>query len=941
MDSKRDTWISSVLFWPVLPILILAFACAPTAPEVVESETAVETVGLTAVRTIEVVEGPESMSVVLEGSAPLSYKVSERRDPLRLVLDLFDTEVGAVEGRRPVEVAPISWIEAEQLDHEGTLDARVSIGLSKYLENQAVDYDVWQEGSLLTISLLRPGSTSSPSEEAAPAAPAVRTGEPEGVGAAVQTSADEGLGPPDSYALGREVAAVAVPEEALPGDIIAIETDEGPGWARVSIIAAEELRSPKNFELMGPNRVVVDFQDVSFFCPVDTIELDGDPVQRIRFGVYEEKVRIVFDFVQDIPVYTASEQSGRLVLVFGSAPPMPLLSAPEKPDRSAPPPAAEERKDAGDLVSINYLILPDMARIIVTTDGLIPYRAAQLSEDRIDLELPGARIDVRKEKPIHVAEVEGPVAEIRPAFANLVDGPGVRVSIILREPATCRPSQQINRIFLDFPLHNRALESRIEEEPDPATAAQDAPADRPMARAQPDASAAAPIPSVNNDPSQILEAQRKVYTGERVSFDFKDADIKNVLRLIAEVSELNLVAGDDVQGNVTIKLHDVPWDQALDVILRTHDLGFELDGNIMRIAPMKKLSREKEDVLKVRKTQERVEELVLEIIPVNYASVSELLTKLSPMKSDRGDAQMFMDERTNSIVVKDLRRNVEEMSMLIRSLDSQTRQVMIEARIVDLDVKYERELGIQWGVGYLASPATGNPTGVNFPATVGVTGGGGGDAFAPTQGFNVNAPAENAAGTVGLVFGSILNTMNLDIRLSALEKDGHAKIISMPRIATLDNQEARIEQGEEIPISAGASSSTPANIEYKEAKLKLSVTPHITSDNSIIMDVDITNDTVIETASSIPNIGTKRVNTKILVKNNDTAVIGGIYTRTESTDVSGVPWFMKIPVLKALFRNEQVTDNKKELIIFITPRIVPERLFGQISQKSDLVEQAE
>ena len=941
MDSKRDTWISSVLFWPVLPILILAFACAPTAPEVVESETAVETVGLTAVRTIEVVEGPESMSVVLEGSAPLSYKVSERRDPLRLVLDLFDTEVGAVEGRRPVEVAPISWIEAEQLDHEGTLDARVSIGLSKYLENQAVDYDVWQEGSLLTISLLRPGSTSSPSEEAAPAAPAVRTGEPEGVGAAVQTSADEGLGPPDSYALGREVAAVAVPEEALPGDIIAIETDEGPGWARVSIIAAEELRSPKNFELMGPNRVVVDFQDVSFFCPVDTIELDGDPVQRIRFGVYEEKVRIVFDFVQDIPVYTASEQSGRLVLVFGSAPPMPLLSAPEKPDRSAPPPAAEERKDAGDLVSINYLILPDMARIIVTTDGLIPYRAAQLSEDRIDLELPGARIDVRKEKPIHVAEVEGPVAEIRPAFANLVDGPGVRVSIILREPATCRPSQQINRIFLDFPLHNRALESRIEEEPDPATAAQDAPADRPMARAQPDASAAAPIPSVNNDPSQILEAQRKVYTGERVSFDFKDADIKNVLRLIAEVSELNLVAGDDVQGNVTIKLHDVPWDQALDVILRTHDLGFELDGNIMRIAPMKKLSREKEDVLKVRKTQERVEELVLEIIPVNYASVSELLTKLSPMKSDRGDAQMFMDERTNSIVVKDLRRNVEEMSMLIRSLDSQTRQVMIEARIVDLDVKYERELGIQWGVGYLASPATGNPTGVNFPATVGVTGGGGGDAFAPTQGFNVNAPAENAAGTVGLVFGSILNTMNLDIRLSALEKDGHAKIISMPRIATLDNQEARIEQGEEIPISTGASSSTPANIEYKEAKLKLSVTPHITSDNSIIMDVDITNDTVIETASSIPNIGTKRVNTKILVKNNDTAVIGGIYTRTESTDVSGVPWFMKIPVLKALFRNEQVTDNKKELIIFITPRIVPERLFGQISQKSDLVEQAE
>ncbi len=939
MDRKRDTWISSVLFGPVLPILILAFACAPSAPEVVESETAVETSGLAAVRTIEVVEGPESMSVVLEGSAPLSYKVSERRDPLRLVLDLFDTEVGEVEGRRPVEVAPIAWIEAEQLDHEGTLDARVSIGLSKYLESQAVDYDVWQEGSLLTISLLRPGSIPSPPEAGDSAVPSVPTGEADEVGESAPISADEGPGQPDSYAQERKVAAAAVPEGALPGDIVAIETDEGPDWARVSIIVAGELGPYRNFELLGPDRVVVDFQDVSLLVPVYPIELEGDPVQSIRFGVYDDKVRIVFDLGEEIPVYTASEQGDRLVLVFGSAPPMPLLSAPEKPERSASAPVAGESKDAGDLVSINYLILPDMARIIITTDGLIPYRAAQLSEDRIDIELPGARIDVRKEKPIHIADVEGPVAEIRPAFTNLVDGPGVRVSIILREPATCRPSQQINRIFLDFPLHDSASESRMEETPDPVTETPDAPVERPVARARPaPPAAAAPAPSVENNPLRDLEERRKIYTGERVSFDFKDADIKNVLRLIAEVSDLNLVAGDDVQGNVTIRLHDVPWDQALDVILRTHDLGFELDGNIMRIAPMKKLSREKEDVLKVRETQEKVEDLVLEIIPVNYASVSELLAKLSPMKSDRRDAQMFMDERTNSIVVKDLRRNVEEMSMLVRSLDSQTRQVMIEARIVDLDVKFERELGIQWGVGYLASPATGNPTGVNFPATVGVTGGGGGEAFAPTQGFNVNAPAGSAAGTVGLVLGSLLNTVDLDIRLSALEQNGHAKIISMPRIATLDNQEARIEQGEEIPITTGASAATAANIEYKEAKLKLSVTPHITSDNSIIMDVDITNDTVIETASAIPNIGTKRAHTKILVKDNDTAVIGGIYTRTESTDVSGVPWFMKIPVLKAMFRNEQVTDNKKELIIFITPRIVPERLFGQVSQESDLVE---
>jgi len=931
MDRKRDSRISFVPFGPVLPILILAFACTPAAQEVVGPETAGEAVGLTAVRSIEFVEGPESVSVVLEGSAPLSYKVSERRDPLRLVLDLFDTDVGAVEGRISVEAAPISWIESEQLDHKGTLDARVSIRLSDYLEDKIVDYDVWQEGNFLTISLFRPGASPPPSEEVGAAAPAAERKEPVAVGTAGQTAASEGAmagGEPESP---RAPVAYALEQETLPGDIIAIETEEGVGWARVSIFAVEEVGPYRSFELMGPDRVVVDFQDVSFFGQSPRIELAGDPLQRIRFGVYTDKVRVVFDFSEEIPVYTATEQGDRLVLSFGAAPPAPILPAAVMPDRPGPHSTSQERNKGGDLVSINYLILPDVARIIVTTDGLIPYRVVQSREDRIDLELPGAEIDTRKEEPIRLSELEGPITEIRPVRTDLVDGPGVRVSIKLREPVSCRPSQQINRIFLDFPFPGRAPESRREGGAMPETANPGRPNIGPAAHA-------APVALEEVQPQEVPQGRRKVYTGKRISFDFKDADIKNVLRLIAEVSELNLVAGEDVQGSVTIKLHDVPWDQALDVILKTHDLGFELDGNIMRIAPMEKLSREKEDVLRVRKTQEKVETLVLEIIPINYANAPSLLSKLKPMKSSREDAQMFVDERTNAIVVKDLPRNVDEMIRLVRSLDSQTPQVMIEARIVDLDVEYENELGIQWGASYLASPATGNPTGANFPATVGVTGGGGG-AFAPAQGFNVNTPTTgDAAGSIGLFLGSLLNTVNLDIRLSALETQGHAKIISMPRITTLDNQEARIEQGEEIPISTGASAATPANIQFKEAKLKLSVTPHITSDNSIIMDIDITNDTVKPSATSTPSIATKRAHTKVLVRDNETAVIGGIYTKEDNLDEKGVPWFMNVPVLKYLFRNKLEKRKKTELILFITPRIVPERIWGPVSEVSDLVD---
>lgn len=425
-------------------------------------------------------------------------------------------------------------------------------------------------------------------------------------------------------------------------------------------------------------------------------------------------------------------------------------------------------------------------------------------------------------------------------------------------------------------------------------------------------------------------SSKKVYTGERISLDFKDADIKNILRLIAEVSQLNIVAGDDVQGKVTLRLRDVPWDQALDIILKTNNFGTVLDGNILRIAPLDQLSRETEESIKAKKTQEKVEDLVLEIIPVNYASVEKLITKISPMKSDREEAKIFVDERTSLIIVKDLKKNVEEMKYLVTKLDTQTPQVMIEARIVEISTDFEREIGIQWGGKYLASPATGNPTGMNFPATVGLSGGNAGDMNSPIPGFAVDLPAavsQGAGGAIGLVLGSLTNTLSLDMRLSALEKNGHAKIISNPRVATLDNHEAKIEQGEEVPYEVTGSITGGSNTQFKEAKLTLSVLPHITEDRSVIMDVNVTNDTPIPDATVGVGyrIGTKRAETKILVKDGETAVIGGIYTKTAASDSGGVPWFQKLPILGYMFKKEGDTDKRKELIIFITPKILPVR----------------
>jgi type IV pilus assembly protein PilQ len=400
----------------------------------------------------------------------------------------------------------------------------------------------------------------------------------------------------------------------------------------------------------------------------------------------------------------------------------------------------------------------------------------------------------------------------------------------------------------------------------------------------------------------------KVYTGRRLSLDFKDADIKNILRLIAEVSNFNIITGDDVTGKVTMRLVDVPWDQALDVILQARSLGMSKVGNVIRIAPLESIKKEIQGELEAKRVKEKLEDLAIELISVNYATAKEILPQVKSILSDRGDIKV--DDRTNILIVKDIPRNIVLAKNLVKSLDTKTPQVLIEARIVEANLSFQKDLGISWG--FMAS------TGTDKKKTFTV----GSDTTKV-----VDLPAAGG-GILEFLFTSAYGLKNLDVAISAYENKGELKVISSPKIATLDNKEASVEQGLRIPYTK-LTSDNVATEDFIEANLKLTVTPHVTNDGHVKMSIKVKKDEPDYSHTSsygTPSINKKESTTEVLVKDNGVVVIAGIYTIKKSDTTTGVPLFSKIPVLGWLFKKESKISDTTDLLIFISPKILKDEI---------------
>jgi type IV pilus assembly protein PilQ len=432
------------------------------------------------------------------------------------------------------------------------------------------------------------------------------------------------------------------------------------------------------------------------------------------------------------------------------------------------------------------------------------------------------------------------------------------------------------------------------------------------------------------DPTKLTQGQG--YNGEKLSLNFQNIEVRSLLQVIADFTNFNVVTSDSVNGAVTLRLKDVPWDQALDIILQAKGLGMRKSGNVLWIAPKDEIAAREKQELEAKASIESLETLRTQGFQMNYAKAADIAAQITATGSGGGSSansarilsargSVISEARTNQLFVTDIPSRLEQVQALIAKLDIPIRQVLIEARIVEANDSFGRSLGVRLGGSTLGDVGGGN-TRVGFGPTYSAT------SSTLQNGSFLNLPSSGAGGfspaTLAVSLFSPSSSRFLNLEISALEADGRGKIVSSPRVVTADQVKALIEQGTEFPYQTATSSGATA-VEFRKANLKLEVTPQITPEGSIILDVDVNKDSRGETTSAGIAINTKHVQTQVLVENGGTVVIGGIFELTESENISKVPLLGDLPVVGNLFKNKNNVSNKSELLIFITPRVIADR----------------
>jgi len=474
------------------------------------------------------------------------------------------------------------------------------------------------------------------------------------------------------------------------------------------------------------------------------------------------------------------------------------------------------------------------------------------------------------------------------------------------------------------------------------------------------------VKPVQEDPNRLTQGTRGGYKGEKLSLNFQNVEVRSVLQVIADFTGLNIITSDTVGGSLTLRLKDIPWDQALDIILQTKGLDMRKNGNVVLIAPREELALKEKQQLEAAQQIGELEPLQTEMFQLNYSKASDILNLIVSNRSSGGGqggqgsflsrrGVAMLDPRSNILFVQDTPARLEEVRRIIRQIDIAVRQVLIEARIVVASDTFSRKLGVRFGQqtgftfgnGRYSAGSTGSLTTQPVVRTEGdrlvrdtrtptpfeiaspTVAPFGYPGYSDPAALNVNLPIANAAGALALTLINLGSGNLINLELSALEAENRGKVISSPRVMTADNQKASIEQGTEIPYVTPGAANSPATVAFKKAVLRLDVTPQITPDNRVIMTVEVRKDSVgqfvpVQGGGQVPSIDTKNVITQIAVNNGDTAVIGGIYEETIRNDVSKVPLLGDIPFFGYLFKQTGRSSDKTELLIFLTPRIIKE-----------------
>jgi type IV pilus assembly protein PilQ len=681
------------------------------------------------------------------------------------------------------------------------------------------------------------------------------------------------------------------------------------------------------FRLGAPPRLVVDLYGVK-------PQFNGrvfpasQGFRQVRVGTYADKTRFAYDTEGGtLPEFSVVEQGSGVVVGWGNQAQAVTSSAQSVVSAPTPAPA----KGPAMVESIDFDVANGKSELIISLSKPGTVIEPVVNGNVVGFGVKNANISRALRRAIDASAFPSAVRRVTPYTVLMGDTQDVRFAVELKGPAPYRLNRSGN--LLVFTVDNGAFAEpappQLETVALPVPqAASGRPGSLPMASGAAPAwseptprSSPAPqsepagradglmaMAPVRVTPMAIGATDGMVYSGQKISLVFDDADIRNILQLIAEVSDLNIIASDDVKGTITLRLIDVPWDQALDLIMEIKGLGMIREGNVARILPKEKLRAMEESKLTAARTKEKLEDLATEVISVSYTGLANVAGPAKELLTERGT--MTQDNRNKQIIVTDVPTVIEKVKQLITILDTPERQVLIDARIVEVNTNYSRDLGINWGISYQ------NPGSQLNNAAVGI----GGD-------FLIGLPGAGGVGTAaglasGITFGQLgIDKTVLNLRLSALEANGRAKVISNPRITTLNGEEAEISQGTTIPYQTVSQEGTKT--EFVDAVLNLTVTPVINPDNSVILTIEATNDSPSLTAGAVaPSIDTKKAKTKVLVKDGETTVIGGIFIENDSDSDSGVPFLNKLPWIGHLFKSQRKSNQRTELMIFVTPRIL-------------------
>ncbi len=744
-----------------------------------------------------------STRLIVECTGPLAYTYYSP-DPLTLVVDIPEVDASQVPARVNVGTREVESLRVTSLARaDGRNLARVEVRLASL-----VPYQIFTRDKSLNLVFERPASLPATAEAAPAPAPAATAALPPAMPAA----------PPAPIA--------AEPARGARATRIVAVTRDADGGLLAFTVKADGRLKYRDFVIPNPDRLVVDFADVTARASVRSIDVGESPVKKVRLGQFSAEspkvARLVLDLTQTAP-YRIIDGTDGVRIVFGES---------AEPAAAAPVPLAALR----------------------------------------------------------TAEPE----PVEPAAATAAPRP------VAVEP-------------LALP-----------------------------ALPEPQAAAAPPESALPADQSNIGTACGTTGNlGTPISLDFKDGDLQDIFRLFSDISGLNVVVNPGVAGKVTLKLNEVPWGRALELILKTNNLGCVLEGNVIRIARMADLQREESDRRKLEEEKALAGDLTDFSRRISYAKAGELQAVLKQAGALSSRGQINVDPRTNTLIIKDLPAFIEKAKVLIADLDTATPQVEIEARIVVTTRNFTRDIGIQWGFGAEATSRYGNTTNKTFPNSIVLNGGAvpgelgvpadmigpGGPSSAAGigtagRGYAVNLPASAFNSAIGVSMGNILGSFNLDVALTALERQGRGRLLSTPKVTTQNNKPAEIKQGVQIPIQTLANNTV--SVQFKDAVLTLKVTPQITEAGTVILELEVENNSpdYANKVNGIPPINTQSAKTIVLVKDGQTAVVGGIYQSSETSTQNQTPFLSRLPVLGYLFKSKAVDTRNNELLLFITPRIV-------------------